>query len=90
MHILTQPIPRLTKRDVSPDNMINIIIGVLTIVIGILSLILAWATWKLTKDRKRKLEEDTSLPTDQIQLENIERPPSRLGYELALRFGRSQ
>lgn len=43
----------ITTRDLSTDNKINIIIGVLTIVIGILSAMLAWSTWRLTKERRR-------------------------------------
>ena len=41
-------------RGLSTDSDINIIIGALTIVIGILSAILAWATWRLTHDRRRR------------------------------------
>ena len=42
----------ILTRGLSADNKVNIIIGVLTIVIGILSAILAWATWRLTWDRR--------------------------------------
>jgi len=45
----------ILPRGISQDNKINIIIGVLTIMIGILSSILAWSTWKLTRDRRRRL-----------------------------------
>jgi hypothetical protein len=41
-------------RGLSTDNKVNVIIGVLTIVIGILSAILAWATLRLTGDRRRR------------------------------------
>ena len=44
----------LLARGLSTDSDINIIIGALTIVIGILSAILAWATWRLTRDRRRQ------------------------------------
>jgi hypothetical protein len=41
-------------RGLSTDSDINIIIGALTIVIAILSAILAWATWRLTRDGRRR------------------------------------
>ena len=45
---------QLLTQGLSADNEVNIIIGVLTIAIGILSAILAWATWKLTRDRRHR------------------------------------
>lgn len=49
----TQPTTMLsTRRGLSLDSKINLIIGVLTIVIGTLSAILAWATWRLTSFRR--------------------------------------
>jgi hypothetical protein len=44
----------IVTRGLSADNKVNIIIGVLIIVIGILSAVLAWATWRLTRDRRRR------------------------------------
>jgi hypothetical protein len=42
----------LLARSLPLDTKVNLIIGALTIVIGILSTILAWATWRLTRDRR--------------------------------------
>jgi hypothetical protein len=42
----------LLARGLPLDTKVNLIIGALTIVIGILSTILAWATWRLTRDRR--------------------------------------
>ena len=39
-------------RDLSTDNTINIVFGLLASVIGFLSLVLAWTTWKLMRRRQ--------------------------------------
>lgn len=44
----------LNRRSMSIDTQINLIIGSLTIATGVLSVILAWATWRLTDDRRRE------------------------------------
>jgi hypothetical protein len=108
----------LPTRSLSPDTKINLIIGILTILIGILSSMPAWATWRLTGNRRRRLgHESRSTPiplaacqgveelppindrvlTCSIQGPPIDAAPLRanpepellLGYEFALRFGRS-
>jgi hypothetical protein len=55
LNILDAQPKTLLSRGLSLDNRINLIIGVLTIVVGILSTILAWAMWRLTDDRRRRL-----------------------------------
>ncbi|TVY78385.1 hypothetical protein LSUE1_G006623 [Lachnellula suecica] len=90
-------LPTITKRALSTDNKINIIIGILTLVIGILSVILAWAMWRLTSDRRRRLHSRSpSPPTSPIELLPIPTMipghapgTNRLGYEVAFRIGRS-
>lgn len=54
-YLIMSSSPIILARGLSEDNKINLIIGILTIVIGILSSILAWATWRLTGDRRRRL-----------------------------------
>ncbi|KAH9220581.1 hypothetical protein DL95DRAFT_383073 [Leptodontidium sp. 2 PMI_412] len=85
---LPTPTIHILPRGISADNKINIIIGVLTIVIGILSSMLAWSTWRLTRDRRRR-HGHMSPAINPIPLEHIPHRLPRLGYELALRFGRS-
>lgn len=90
-------------RGVPLDTRVNLIIGALTIAIGILSTILAWATWRLTRDRRvrrghegeflqvqRGNAADLKGPAEEsVPLQTVTAPEQRLGYELALRFGRS-
>lgn len=66
----------------------NLIIGILTIVIGFLSTVLAWATWKLTRDRRRRMGH-MSPPIEPNELRPLAGYKLPLGYELALRIGRS-
>lgn len=105
---------QLLKRALSPDNKINITIGTLSIVIGFLSVVLAWATWKLTRDRRRRLSHMGMYsylflshilqrhcarkklkvfvlgpPTDSNVFQTLATRRLPLGYELALRIGRS-
>jgi hypothetical protein len=93
----------LLARGLPLDTKVNLIIGALTIVIGILSTILAWATWRLTRDRRlrrghqseflhvgRGNAADLKGPSEEsVPLQTLPAPEQRLGYELALRFGRS-
>ncbi|KAH8779323.1 hypothetical protein BGZ57DRAFT_889700 [Hyaloscypha finlandica] len=103
------PIPHLTKVDVpissrafesdmaSPnlttDTKVNLIIGIFTIVTGILSTLLAWAMWRLTRDRRhrhgyRHQSPRIDSPSTELELLPAPRAPKpRLGYEVALRFG---
>lgn len=64
--------PRIYPRTLSPDTKINLIIGILAITIGILSAILAWPTWRLTRDRRRSIEHRQRRPSG----ENISLSPS--------------
>jgi hypothetical protein len=50
----------LTRRDLSTDNTINIIFGVLASIIGFFTLMVAWTTWKLMCHR-------STLPLDNSQ-----------------------
>jgi hypothetical protein len=43
-----------SPRSLSTDTKINLIIGVFTIVTGILSLLLGWAMWRISLDRRRR------------------------------------
>jgi hypothetical protein len=53
----------LESRNLSADSIMNLVIGILTIIIGILSTVLAWATWRLTRDRARRSRpHSTSFP----------------------------
>lgn len=78
----------LLARGLPLDTKVNLIIGALTIVIGILSTILAWATWRLTRDRHLRRGHQ-SPPEESVPLQTLPASEKRLGYELALRIGRS-
>ncbi|KAN0101689.1 hypothetical protein V8E51_012199 [Hyaloscypha variabilis] len=81
----------LFPRGLSTDTKINLIIGIFTIVTGILSTLLAWAMWRLTRDRRHRHGREHSNPTsDSGAIELLPTPAGprpRLGYEVALRFG---
>jgi hypothetical protein len=46
--------PSATASSLSIDTKVNLIIGIFTIVTGILSTLLAWAMWRLTRDRRHR------------------------------------
>ncbi|KAH8596688.1 hypothetical protein B0O99DRAFT_685683 [Bisporella sp. PMI_857] len=80
----------LLARGLSQDNKINIILGVFSTTTGILSALLAWATWRLTRDRRHRHGHES--PSEQdipLQAPSRTASASALGYELAFRFGRS-
>ncbi|TVY49809.1 hypothetical protein LOCC1_G000436, partial [Lachnellula occidentalis] len=86
--------PTITPRTLSTSNIINIIIGVLSIAIGILSSILAWAMWRLTSDGRRRMHlqspSPSPLPSSPIELMPTQASMvNRNGYEVAFRIGRS-
>lgn len=53
-HVLQAKRAYTMPRGLSVDNRINLIIGTLTIMIAVLSTLLAWATWRLTSDRRHR------------------------------------
>ncbi|PMD42635.1 hypothetical protein L207DRAFT_510866 [Hyaloscypha variabilis F] len=81
----------LFPRGLSTDTKINLIIGIFTIVTGILSTLLAWAMWRLTRDRRHRHAREHFSPTsDSGVIELLPTPAGarpRLAYEVALRFG---
>ncbi|KUJ24330.1 uncharacterized protein LY89DRAFT_18597 [Mollisia scopiformis] len=81
-----------SKRNLSIDNRINLIIGILSVVIGILSAILAWATWRLTDDRRRRCARHHHSPEPElVPLQTLPTPPTQpTGVEIAFRIGRSR
>ncbi|PMD16674.1 hypothetical protein NA56DRAFT_708568 [Hyaloscypha hepaticicola] len=60
-HLLKES-KNLFSRSLSADTKINLILGVFTIVTGVLSTLLAWALWRLTRDRRRQLGYETLFP----------------------------
>jgi len=46
---------KIISRALSEENKIALIIGIFSIVTSILSILLAWATWRLTRNRRRRL-----------------------------------
>ncbi|KAN0101690.1 hypothetical protein V8E51_012200 [Hyaloscypha variabilis] len=76
-------------RSLTADTKINLILGIFTIVTGILSTLLAWAMWRLTRDRRRRHGHESPI-IDSTPLQLHPEPRGRLGYEVALRFGRSE
>jgi len=52
-HSLVDP-SATASPNLSTDTKVNLIIGIFTIVTGILSTLLAWAMWRLTRDRRHR------------------------------------
>jgi len=50
--------PSATASSLSIDTKVNLIIGIFTIVTGILSTLLAWAMWRLTRDRRDRSRQE--------------------------------
>jgi len=67
--------PSATASSLSTDTKVNLIIGIFTIVTGILSTLLAWAVWRLTRDRRNRYRQEhghqsTTPPQGKEVLEN--------------------
>ncbi|KAL2064760.1 hypothetical protein VTL71DRAFT_3899 [Oculimacula yallundae] len=77
------------RRDLSVDNKINLIVGVLAIVIAALSAWIAWSTWTVSRRRSRVLQHgaDEESATPLRAIHGFQ--DSRIPYDISVRFGRN-
>lgn len=63
------------RGNLSTDNAIGIIFGVLTFVLGVLSVAFAWAMWllKRRKNRRRRQATGAHVADDELELHRIAR-----------------